>query len=159
MNKKIFYLAILTLICDQLVKVIIDLNFRFGQSVSVIKNIFYITNYHNHGAAWGLLNNQVLVIIIATLILGAVIYRFMYCFKSNWRNTLAFGLLIGGLAGNLLDRLFFGYVRDFIDLRVVNFYYPIFNIADIALVTSVVLLIIAIIKGEDLKNGAKSRKK
>ena len=158
MNKKIFYLAVLTLIVDQVSKVLIEFNFQYETATKVIKDFFYITSYHNAGAAWGILNNRLVLIIGATLILGIIIYRFMYSFQQNKRNTIAFGLLIGGLAGNLLDRLFFGYVRDFLDFRIFHYYYPVFNLADSAVVIAVGLLIIAIIKGEDKTNVNKSKK-
>ncbi len=158
MSKKIFYIAVLTLLFDQVSKVIIDINFTYEQAFPIIKGFFYITNYHNTGAAWGLLNNQMMIIIGATIVLGIAIYRFMYSFQLNKRNTLAFGLLIGGLAGNLLDRLFLGWVRDFLDFRISNYYYPVFNLADASVVIAVILLIIAIIKGEDKNDNSRSKK-
>ena len=73
----------------------------------------------------------------------------MYNFKNNFRNNMAFGLLMGGIIGNLIDRLFLGYVRDFLAFRIFNYNYPVFNLADTFIVVGVILLIIAIIKGED----------
>lgn len=152
MNKKIFTIAIIVLLLDHVTKAVMEILFNYGVSYKVIENFFYITNYHNTGAAWGIFSNQLLIIILITAALGLIIYRFMYSFKSNKRNILAFGLLIGGMSGNLLDRLLFGYVRDFLDFKIFGYDYPIFNIADSAIVIGVVLLIIAIIKGEDTKN-------
>ena len=83
-----------------------------------------------------------------------IIYRYMYNFKQNKRNNIAFGLIIGGIVGNLIDRVFLGYVRDFLSFKIFSYNYPIFNFADIFIVIGVFLLIIAILKGED--NNAKN---
>ena len=71
---------------------------------------------------------------------------------------MAFGLLLGGLSGNLIDRLFFGYVRDFLDFYIFGYDYPVFNIADICIVFGVILLIIAVLKGEDTNEDNSNRK-
>ena len=80
----------------------------------------------------------------------------MYLFKKNKRNDIAFGLLVGGLMGNLLYRILYVYVRDFFDFYIFGYDYTVFNIADIAIVIGVILLIVAIIKGEDSKNAISS---
>ena len=74
-------------------------------------------------------------------------------FQMNNRYKLAFGLLYGGILGNLLDRVFLGYVRDFLDFKIFNYNYHFFNVADIAIVIGALLMGYAIIKGEDkIKN-------
>ena len=67
----------------------------------------------------------------------------------NKHNTIAFGLVFGGLLGNLFDRIFHGYVIDYLDFKLINYNYPVFNLADTALVIGIVMLIVAIVKGED----------
>ena len=89
------------------------------------------------------------MIFAVLCIICIIIYRFMYVFNKNKRNSVAFGLLFGGISGNLIDRTLLGYVRDFLDFKIFNYNYPIFNIADCAVVIGVILLIIAIFKGED----------
>ncbi len=71
-------------------------------------------------------------------------------FKQSIRNTLAFSFIIGGLIGNLIDRIVYGHVIDYIKLVFGNYHYPVFNIADMAVVVGVILLVIAIIKKEDV---------
>ena len=112
----------------------------------------------NKGAAWGIFSNTKIIILIGTIIALITIYHFIYCFKQNKRNTLAFGLLLGGLSGNLIDRLLFGYVRDFLDFYIFGYDYPVFNIADICIVFGVILLIIAVLKGEDTNEDNSNRK-
>ncbi len=161
MNKKILIIAIISLALDQITKTIAALSLTFGEPLKVIKNFFYLTLVHNEGAAWGLFSNTKVIIGIGTIIAMIVIYRFIYCFKQNTRNNLAFGLLIGGLSGNLIDRVFTGYVIDFLDFYIFGYDFPVFNVADICIVIGVLLLIIAIFKGEDSNennSNGKSRK-
>ena len=149
MNKKILAISVVALTIDQLTKVALSIILTLNQPLCIIKNYFYLTLCHNEGAAWGMFSDAKIVINVGTIIAIVIIYHFLYCFKTNKRNTLAFGLLLGGLSGNLIDRLLFGYVRDFLDVFIFNYDFPVFNVADICIVTGVILLIIAILKGED----------
>ena len=157
MNRKILVIAALTLFIDQISKVVIETYVKLNEELVVISNFFSIHYINNYGASWSILNNQTIFIITLSLISLVVIYRFMYLFKQNKRNNIAFGLLVGGLVGNLMDRWLFGYVRDFFDFQIFHYDYPIFNFADIAIVIGVILLIYAIIKGEDHGDNESSR--
>ena len=158
MNRKILTIAIIALAIDQITKVATSIILEFNQPFQVIKDFFYLTLCHNEGAAWGIFSNTKIIILTGTIIALITIYHFIYCFKQNKRNTIAFGLLLGGLSGNLIDRLFFGYVRDFIDFYIFGYDYPVFNIADICIVFGVILLIIAVLKGEDTNEDNSNRK-
>lgn len=149
MNRKILTVASLTLILDQISKVLIEAILELNAEIQVIPNFFSLHYINNYGAAWSIMDNQTPLIITISLIALVIIYRFMYAFKTNQRNNIAFGLMVGGLIGNLIDRWLFGYVRDFFDFRILQYDYPIFNIADIAIVIGVILLFYAILKGED----------
>lgn len=161
MNKKIVFIAIVVLAIDQISKIIATTFLKLNYSVQLINKFFYLTLCQNEGAAWGLFSNNKAIIIIGTIIAIALIYHFVYVFKENKRNNLAFGLLIGGLLGNLVDRIIFGYVRDFLDFYIFKYDYPIFNVADICIVIGVILLMYAVIKGEDSNepNSKKSKRK
>jgi len=149
MNKKILKYATIILMIDQVSKGLIGNLMKIGESRTIIKNVFNIHYINNYGAAWGILRDNSYLIIIFTIIAFVFIYRYMYTFAKNNRNNLAFGLLTGGIVGNLLDRVFLGYVRDFFDVYIFGYDFPVFNIADMAIVCGVVLLIVAILKGED----------
>ena len=149
MTKKIFILSIVWLIIDVLSKTLLEIYIPFNSSITIIKNIFWISPIHNEGAAWGIFSSYPILIIITTIVALIIIYRYMFSLKKNKRNILAFGLLFGGIVGNLLDRIFYGYVRDFISLNIFGYSFPVFNIADIGITIGIILLIIAIIKGED----------
>lgn len=159
MNKKIILISTITLLLDQLTKGIIDSMIKLDSSIRLIDKYFYLTNVHNYGAAWGIFKNKTILLIIAAVIALAIIYNFLNNFKDNKRNTIAFGLLLGGILGNLVDRLFIGYVRDFLDFNIFNYNFPVFNLSDTSIVIGTFLLIIAIIKGEDSKSGVSSKKR
>lgn len=158
MNRKILLYAIFALAIDQITKVVASILLTANQSVQVIPKFFYFTLCYNEGAAWGLFSNTKIVIGIGTIVALIMIYHFIYCFKQNRRNNIAFGLLLGGLGGNLIDRLMFGHVRDFLDFYIFGYDYPVFNVADICIVIAVILLIIAIIKGEDVNENNSNNK-
>ncbi len=159
MNKKILLISTIVLALDQISKAIIDITMKTTQSIEIIKNFFALTYYQNNGAGWGIFSGRVSLLILLTFLVLIILYRYMYSFKSNKRNILAFGLLIGGIVGNLLDRLIFGFVRDFLDFTIFGYDFPIFNISDMAIVVGIFLLIVAIFKGEEVNERNKSRKK
>ena len=149
MNIKIFSYAVIALILDQFSKIIVSIKLTVNSSLKVIPNFFTLQYLENSGAAWTLLNGRLTILVLCSVLSLLIIYRYMYNFKNNFRNNMAFGLLMGGIIGNLIDRLFLGYVRDFLAFRIFNYNYPVFNLADTFIVVGVILLIIAIIKGED----------
>ncbi len=149
MTKKIFIIGIICLFIDQVSKSLIDIYFTVGESYKLIDNFLYISSYYNTGVAWGLLDNMRYIIIIISIMAIIVLYRYMFCFKKNIRTIVSFGLLLGGILGNLLDRIILGYVRDFIDVLIFSYDFPVFNFADIFICIGIFLLIISIIKGDD----------
>lgn len=149
MNKKTYAIAIFILILDQVSKSLVEIYFKINESIKIIKDFFYITVVHNTGGAWSILDNYSYLFIILSLVALVILIKFMFNFKNNLRNNIAFACMVGGILSNLADRIFLGYVRDFLDFKIFGYDYPIFNIADIAIVVGVFLLIIAIIKGED----------
>lgn len=152
MNKKTYAIAVFILLLDQISKSLIEIYFNLDESFVVVKNFFSITIAHNTGGAWSILNNYSFLFIIFSVIALILLIRFMFQFKNNLRNNIAFACTVAGIMSNLADRLFLGYVRDFLDFTIFGYDYPIFNVADIAIVMGVILLIIAIIKGEDKVN-------
>ena len=157
MNYPIFIVAVIVLVIDQITKVLINIFMRLNTTFSIIDNFFSLTYRQNYGAAWGLFTGYTGLLVAISVFGLLIIIRYIKAFKINNRNNLAFGFILGGIAGNLIDRLFLGYVRDFISLKFNNLYFPTFNVADTMIVIGVFLLIIAIIKGEDEENVNKSK--
>lgn len=158
MNRKIFCIAVVSLFIDQISKIIMSLLLNVNEQFVVIKNFFSFYFIENYGAAWSMFSGKAEFLIVISLLAIFIIYRYMYNFKTNKRNNLAFGLIVGGIFGNLIDRIFLGYVRDFLSFKIINYNYPVFNFADSFIVIGVFLLILAIIKGEDSSGTNKSNK-
>ena len=142
MNKKnlvVFSTALIVILLDQFSKFLIKQNFQLNQSIPIIKNILHLTYVTNTGSAFGLFKGLNIFFILLSIIVIAVIFYFLKKIK-DYRKLLQFsvGLLLGGTIGNLIDRLIYGYVIDFIDFRI----WPVFNLADSAVTIGVILLII-----------------
>ena len=152
LNKKTYIIAVLVLIIDQVSKSLVEIFLNLHENFTVIKNFFYITIAHNTGGAWSIFSNHSYLFIVASVIAILLLIKFMFGFKNNFRNNLAFGFLFGGIFSNLADRVFLGYVRDFLDFKLFGYDYPIFNIADVTIVVGVLLLVVAVIKGEDKRD-------
>jgi signal peptidase II len=155
MNKKVLIISLIVLFIDIITKYIAYMCFQ--TPISIIGNVFRFNYAINTGAAWSILSNQTILINIISIVILFIIYRYSKHFKVNNRNILAFSFIYGGILGNLLNRLFTNYVIDFIDIKIFNYDYPIFNIADSAIVIGIILLIVAIIKGEDNENKGRNR--
>ncbi|MCQ6265720.1 signal peptidase II [Fictibacillus sp. WQ 8-8] len=138
-----YLLALLVLGLDQVTKWWIVKNMHYGQSITVIENVFYITSHRNRGAAFGILQNQMWFFVIITIaVIAAVIYYMQKHAKHQPLLRTALGLVLGGATGNFLDRIIRKEVVDFLDVKISNYNYPIFNVADSALVIGVILIFI-----------------
>jgi len=142
-NFIIWALALFALILDQLSKYIVSSSLDIGQSKDIIKGIFSVTLVYNTGAAFGIFKNQALFFIIISIL--AIAFIAVLIKRKTGTLSLAdfaLGLILGGAIGNLIDRLRFGCVIDFLDFKV----WPVFNIADSAITIGVFLLIISMFK-------------
>ncbi len=149
MKKKIIIIAVFVLIIDLVTKLLIDNSYNLNESNVIIPNFFYLTKIYNDGASWNILAGHPIIIIIITIIVLIALLIYQSRFKINLRNTLAFSFVYGGIMGNLIDRMLYGYVIDFFDFKIFGYDFPVFNIADIFIVCGIFLLFIAVIKKED----------
>ena len=146
MKKKIYIISFIVLIFDQVSKIICDLYLPLNKENIIIDNFFSIMYVQNEGAAWSILTGKRILLILIGVASLYLLNSFVSDFKKSKINNIAFGLLIGGILGNLLDRIFLGYVRDFQYFKIFGYSYPIFNISDIGIFIGVILLIFACIK-------------
>ncbi|MDD5865925.1 MAG: signal peptidase II [bacterium] len=154
MKKKIFILSFIILLIDQLSKIILDKVLILGKSIKIFDKFLYITKVYNDGISFSMLTGKRYLIIIISIIILVFLYFYLKKFKENKKNIIAFSLLIGGLLGNLIDRIIHGYVIDFIDFYIFNYNYPIFNIADVCICIGVFILLYSIYLGEDNENSS-----
>ena len=159
MQKKLYGLSLIFVIIDQIIKFIVSNNITLNKDISVIPNFFYISNVHNDGAAFSMFSGNRIFLIIITIISLLVVYA---CFIKNKKlkglELVCISMLLGGIVGNFIDRIIFGYVIDYLGIILGSYYFPIFNFADICIVLSVVGLIFLSIK-EDLCKNSKLKKK
>ena len=129
----------LMLAIDQATKHLIAASFIPGASRPFLPPLVYLTYVQNTGAAFGLLKGQqTLFIVISLLVIAWGIWEFRTKASMTHSSVWGYALILGGAAGNLIDRLRLGYVVDFIDLRV----WPVFNVGDSAITIGVALLLL-----------------
>lgn len=145
-----YLLAVIIIVADQITKWIIVRFMEIGDTVPVIGEFFQITSHRNKGAAFGILQDQRLFFIIITIVILAGLIWYMQKMSKEGSRLLhiALGLVLGGAVGNFIDRLLTGEVVDFLKFRFqfnwfgseVDYTYPIFNVADSAIVIGVALI-------------------
>jgi signal peptidase II len=140
----------LGLLLDRLSKIWALNALKETNGIILIKDFFGFEYLENRGAAFGILQNRVILLALFTLIviLGMVYYIIKYRPKSKLLR-ISFAMIISGALGNLYDRLFYKYVVDFILIHFKDVYYfPTFNVADMLVVVGTFILAISILKGE-----------
>lgn len=150
---------IITLICilvDQAIKIIVMGTMSLNSSINIIPNFFSLTYVENDGAAWSILSgNRIFLILISVVALIFIYYYFIKSTDIKKFEFINYSILIGGIFGNLFDRIKYGKVIDYLDFNIFGYNFPIFNFADICIVISVILLLIYNIKeGKNAKNNS-----
>ncbi len=156
--KKVYIIAAISALLDQIIKYIFELNLNSGESITIIPNFFSFTLIGNTGAAFSILNSNTIFLIIISLVALNLIYIYFLKGKElKLKEEVTFGILTGGILGNLVDRIFKGEVIDYLDFTIFSYNFPIFNLADIMIVLSVIYIALIMFRGE--KNEDKSWRK
>lgn len=142
-------LTAVTLVLDQLTKYEVIERFRYGESVPVIPGFFSLTYVRNTGAAFGLLAHAdpafriPFFVIVPVIALVAISFIFRKIPDQDLKLSSALSLVIGGAVGNLIDRVTFNYVIDFLDFHwKYQYHFPAFNVADMAICVGVGILML-----------------
>lgn len=155
------FLLILVLMLDQLTKVLVVNSFYLHESLEIIPGLFSLTYLTNKGAAFGFLAGVdaawrhyffLSLASVALVLLGVAWYRMR---KDHPFYGPALALIAGGAIGNVIDRVRFGAVVDFLDFYIAGHHWPAFNVADSAITVGVVLFLAANILEEKQKNNNK----
>ena len=140
--KRVLLITFLSVLLDQVIKILISFYMNINESITIINNFFNMTYVKNEGAAWSMLSgNRLLLIILGLIAINVIYFLFIYNKKLTKKEEIAYGLLIGGIVGNMVDRVVYGSVIDYLDFNIFGYNYPIFNLADILIVTSVILIL------------------
>ena len=146
-KSKYLIISLVLLIIDQISKYFVMTNIKLNKSIVIIPNFFKLTYTNNHGAAFSILEGNTILLIVVSIIALILIYLFLI--KNHKLSSLeifSYSLLIGGIIGNLIDRILYHYVIDFIHFEIFNYHFPIFNIADVAIVIGIMIMILIILK-------------
>jgi signal peptidase II len=139
----VLLLGLVVLIFDQLTKQAIRNNLIYGESRPIIDGFFNLVYVRNDGAAWNILSGHgiILILISVSVLVLLFIYRRSFL-QEQLSHRILLGLLIGGIVGNLVDRIRFGWVTDFLDFQFGSYHYPSFNVADSAICIAISLYVI-----------------
>lgn len=140
--KRLTIYSLVFLMIDLLVKIIVINFMRLYDTIRIIPSFFNITYVRNTGAAFSILEDSRIFFIVITFVALIVIYLLLKDKVLNKYQTFLYSMLIGGIAGNLIDRIIYGYVIDYLSFNIFSYSFPVFNIADSFIVISVVLLIL-----------------
>ena len=146
------WIAVVVVVLDQAAKAIARTTLELHESVVVIPSFFSLTRVHNYGAAFGLMNaadfpfKTVALSIVAALALGALTWYGATLPAEQRLARLGLALIVGGAAGNLVDRLGSGYVVDFFDFYWRDWHFWAFNVADAAITVGVSLMILDLLQ-------------
>ena len=147
--------AVLVII-DQIIKYLISAYLQPVGSVSVIDNIFSLTYVENKGVAFGMFSDMRWIFVALTSILLVIII--FYMFKKRPKGKFFYvcaALIIGGGIGNLIDRIFYGYVIDYLSL---SFFPPVCNFADCCITAGTIMLVIYLLFFSDILDSSKKAK-
>jgi len=153
--RRIIYALIVVLIfaADQITKHIVQHSIARGEVITIIPGFFNLIHAENSGVAFSLFSGAsspwklVLLIGVSVALLITVVVVALKSRQMNWQTGVGLALIIGGASSNLLDRIRFGEVVDFLDVYYRQWHWPTFNIADSAIVVGVVLMLLASWRG------------
>jgi signal peptidase II len=132
----VFIVVASVIILDQITKYLALKLLQLNTPLVLLKNFFNLTLVHNRGAAFGMFQNQLLMFVASSILAIAIILFSLRNKKNTLMFKLSLSLILGGAIGNLIDRIRFGFVIDFLDFRV----WPVFNLADSFITVAAILL-------------------
>ncbi|MBE6157458.1 MAG: signal peptidase II [Firmicutes bacterium] len=145
-KEKVYSISAIVLIIDQIIKLLIKNNLNLLDEIKIIPNLFSIFYVENTGAAFSILDGKVYVFVLVALILLFILDKYLKEENLTKISIISLGIIIGGIVGNLIDRLLYHSVIDYLSFNIFGYNFPVFNIADICITVGVVIYIIDQIK-------------
>ena len=145
--QKLAVVAGVIIVFDQIAKAVILNNLPLYRSIAVIPGFFSLTHIHNPGGAFGFLASQsssirnLIFLLISSLAVCLIFYFYRHTPKTHPLLATGFALIFGGALGNLIDRVRFGKVVDFLDFYIGSYHWPAFNVADSAITVGVTIFL------------------
>lgn len=144
---KVYRLMCILLLIDQIIKIVIRHSLNEFQEVKIIKNFFSIIYVQNTGAAFSIMKDATLFLILLSVVF--IIFLDKYIRKEESKLTkidiITYGMIMGGIYGNLIDRIIHRKVTDYLAFDIFIYNFPVFNFADICIVVGAILMVIGII--------------
>ena len=141
--KKLSILSLILVIIDFVIKIIVDKCMNIYDTIKIIPNFFNIMYVRNTGAAFSIMENSRVLFIVIGIVAIYLIWRFFIKDKQlNNYYIVIYSMLIAGIIGNMIDRILYGYVIDYLSFNIFGYSFPVFNLADTFIVVSIIMLII-----------------
>lgn len=147
MKKKIYVVSLVFFLIDLLSKLLV-INFEGKFPIVVINNFFVLDRVTNSGAAFSLFSGFTIMLVLISIFVLYYIDKNIIKDINGKFGIIGSSMLIGGILGNLFDRIFYGKVIDFLSFDIFGYMFPVFNFADVFICTGVVLLIIEFLRGD-----------
>ena len=138
-------ISIVIAILDQIIKFIIDKKVLF---IEILPTLFNIHKVYNYGVAFSFLENKRYLILLFSLILIYFLFNLRKDLPKTKKYDILFGVILGGIIGNLLDRVFRGYVIDYLETFIFGISFPIFNLADICITLGIIIMVLIMSLGD-----------
>ena len=158
MKKEPYIIAFFFFIVDLISKQLIINLMKIGEQLKIINNFFYITSTRNNGAAWSILEDKRMLLLIITVFVLFILNKYLNKEHLTKLENFTYGMIIGGIVGNLFDRIVYKSVVDFLDFKLFGYDYPVFNLADTFIVVGIIILIIMSIRKEYYARSNSKRK-
>ena len=140
---RIYQITMILLVIDQIIKIIVHHTMNLYQEIPIISNFFSIFYVKNTGAAFSILNNQTVFLTIISAIFVILVDQYIRKEKDHFDGweVSSFGMILGGIFGNMIDRIIHQGVIDYLSFQFGHYSFPVFNFADICIVLGVIILI------------------
>lgn len=145
-RENIYKITAIILMLDQFIKILVNRYMDLGSSIKIIPNFFSLFYLKNTGAAFSILEDSTILLVIISAIVIVLLDRYIKKEKNFTKlSEVGLGLIMGGIFGNLIDRIIHHGVIDYLSFRIFNYNFPVFNLADMTIVIGVGLLLISMI--------------